>query len=78
MIRAGILQEIHKQYITYQLLKALFFLHTAELIHRDVKPSNSALAVESAPLRAPHHVHTLHNTISIRSAPQFGLPCQAL
>ena len=42
MIRAGILQEIHKQYITYQLLKALFFLHTAELIHRDVKPSNSA------------------------------------
>ena len=42
VIRAGILQDVHKQYIIYQLLKALNFLHSAQLIHRDVKPSNSA------------------------------------
>lgn len=43
MIRAGILEDIHKQYIVYQLLKSLYFMHTAELIHRDVKPSNLLL-----------------------------------
>lgn len=40
VIRANILQEIHKQYIIYQLLKALKFMHSAELIHRDLKPAN--------------------------------------
>jgi mitogen-activated protein kinase 15 len=34
---------VHKQYVIYQLLKALYFLHTADLIHRDVKPSNLLL-----------------------------------
>ena len=43
VIRAGILEEIHKQYVIYQLLKALYYMHTAELIHRDVKPSNLLL-----------------------------------
>ncbi|RYG47754.1 hypothetical protein EON67_08270 [archaeon] len=43
VIRAGILEEIHKQYIIYQLLKSLYYMHTAELIHRDVKPSNLLL-----------------------------------
>lgn len=43
VIRAGILEEIHKQYVTYQLLKSLYFMHTADLIHRDVKPSNMLL-----------------------------------
>ena len=43
MIRAGILEDIHKQYIIYQLLKSLYYMHTAELIHRDVKPSNLLL-----------------------------------
>ena len=40
VIRAGILQDIHKQYIIYQTLKALKYIHSAELIHRDLKPSN--------------------------------------
>ena len=35
---------MHKQYVIYQLLKALYFLHTADLIHRDVKPSNLCVA----------------------------------
>lgn len=43
VIRAGILEEVHKQYIIYQLLKALYYMHTAELIHRDIKPSNLLL-----------------------------------
>lgn len=43
VVRANILQEIHKQYIIYQLLKALKYMHSAELLHRDIKPSNLLL-----------------------------------
>uniref|UniRef100_A0A7S2HTT0 Mitogen-activated protein kinase n=1 Tax=Haptolina brevifila TaxID=156173 RepID=A0A7S2HTT0_9EUKA len=42
-IRANILQEIHKQYIIWQSLKALKYMHSAELLHRDMKPSNLLL-----------------------------------
>jgi len=40
VIRANILEEIHKQYVVYQLLKSLKYMHSADLIHRDLKPSN--------------------------------------
>jgi len=40
VIRANILEEVHKQYIVYQLLKSLKYMHSAGLIHRDLKPSN--------------------------------------
>ncbi|CAN0093966.1 unnamed protein product, partial [Heterosigma akashiwo] len=43
VIRANILEEIHKKYVIYQLLKALKFMHSAELLHRDIKPSNLLL-----------------------------------
>ena len=42
-LRANILQDIHKQYILWQSLKALKFMHSAELLHRDMKPSNLLL-----------------------------------
>jgi mitogen-activated protein kinase 15 len=40
VIRANILQPIHKQFIMYQIFKALKFIHSAGIIHRDLKPSN--------------------------------------
>mmetsp|Transcript_2050 Transcript_2050/g.2841 ORF Transcript_2050/g.2841 Transcript_2050/m.2841 type:complete len:356 (-) Transcript_2050:286-1353(-) len=43
VIRANILEEVHKQYIMYQLLKALKYMHTAAMLHRDMKPSNMLL-----------------------------------
>lgn len=46
VIRANILEDVHKQYIMYQLFKALKFMHSAELLHRDIKPSNLLLNSE--------------------------------
>ncbi|CAD8162026.1 unnamed protein product [Paramecium pentaurelia] len=43
VIRAGILEEVHKQYIIYQILKSIKYMHSAELLHRDLKPSNILL-----------------------------------
>ena len=37
VIRANILEEIHEQYVMYQLFKALKYMHSAELLHRDIK-----------------------------------------
>jgi len=46
VIRANILEDIHKQYIVYQLLKALKYMHSGGIIHRDLKPSNLLLNSE--------------------------------
>lgn len=46
VIRANILEEIHKKYIVYQALKSLKFMHSADLLHRDMKPSNLLLNSE--------------------------------
>lgn len=46
VIRADILEEIHKKYVMYQILKALKYMHSGELIHRDLKPSNILLNSE--------------------------------
>jgi len=43
VIRANILEEIHKQYIIYQLLKSIKYMHSGEMLHRDIKPSNLLL-----------------------------------
>eukprot|EP00033_Pygsuia_biforma_P000709 GCRY01000830.1.p1 GENE.GCRY01000830.1~~GCRY01000830.1.p1 ORF type:complete len:397 (+),score=37.48 GCRY01000830.1:203-1393(+) len=44
--RANILEEIHKQYIMYQIFKGLKFMHTGKVLHRDMKPSNVLLNSE--------------------------------
>ncbi|KXZ50454.1 hypothetical protein GPECTOR_16g628 [Gonium pectorale] len=48
VIRANILEEVHKQYIMYQLFKALKYMHSGELLHRDIKPSNLLLNSDCA------------------------------
>merc|ERR1711981_1403868 len=46
VIRANILEDIHKQYILYQLCKAIKYMHTGNVLHRDMKPSNLLLNSE--------------------------------
>ena len=46
VIRAGILQDVHRSYIMYQIMKGLKYVHTAQLLHRDIKPSNVLLNKE--------------------------------
>lgn len=37
--KANILKDTHKRYVMYQLLKAMKYLHSANVIHRDMKVS---------------------------------------
>jgi len=37
VIRANILEDIHKRFIIYQLLKAIKYMHSGQVIHRDMK-----------------------------------------
>ncbi|XP_008569889.1 PREDICTED: mitogen-activated protein kinase 15 isoform X2 [Galeopterus variegatus] len=41
--KGGLLQDVHKRYIFYQLLRATKFIHSGHVIHRDQKPSNVLL-----------------------------------
>ena len=43
VIRANILENVHKQFVSYQLIKTMLYLHSGSLLHRDLKPSNILL-----------------------------------
>lgn len=44
--RPGILKDVHKRFVMYQLLSATRYLHAGNVIHRDQKPSNVLLDTE--------------------------------
>lgn len=52
VIRGNILEDVHRQYIMYQLCSSLAYLHSGELLHRDIKPVRSQLALSSLALPA--------------------------
>ena len=37
MFKRPILEDVHKRYIMYQLFRALKYMHSAQLLHRDIK-----------------------------------------
>uniref|UniRef100_A0A3Q2ZWG9 Mitogen-activated protein kinase 15 n=1 Tax=Kryptolebias marmoratus TaxID=37003 RepID=A0A3Q2ZWG9_KRYMA len=41
--KGSLLKDIHKRYVMYQLFKAIKYLHSGNVIHRDQKPSNVLL-----------------------------------
>lgn len=86
VIRANILEEVHKQYIMYQLFKALKYLHSGQLLHRDIKVRSRRIAPRDArprgtANRSQWHACARRHTGTIRShslseSPAFSLVCE--
>lgn len=46
VIRSGILLPIHRQFVAYQVVRCVRYLHARGVIHRDLKPANILLNSE--------------------------------
>mmetsp|Transcript_77548 Transcript_77548/g.201723 ORF Transcript_77548/g.201723 Transcript_77548/m.201723 type:complete len:413 (-) Transcript_77548:50-1288(-) len=66
VINAGMLQPIHIEYITYQILKGLKYIHSGGVLHRDLKPSNVLL-------NANCHVRLCDFGLARTAAPSPGM-----
>jgi len=75
VIRANILDVIHKQYIMYQLFCALKYMHSANVLHRDMKPSNVLL---NSDCQMKVCDLGLARSISALENPQAGAPVPVL
>ena len=71
VIRANICEEIHIQYITWQVLKALKYIHSTNIIHRDIKPSNILInqecRVKVADFGLARHLHESEHSATLLS-----------
>merc|ERR1712110_1281935 len=43
-LRVKALQPVHKELVTYHVLRALHYIHSSSIMHRDVKPANILLS----------------------------------
>ena len=57
--RGNILKETHKSYVMYQLLKAMKYLHSANVIHRDMKVNSGACRASMSIMRTDLAVERL-------------------
>lgn len=63
MIRkGGLLRDVHKRYIFYQLLQATRFIHSGRVVHRDQKVPPTLLAPHPPRPRVRAHVRLLQPT----------------
>lgn len=75
VIRANILEDIHKSYIMYQLFRALKYMHSADLLHRDIKvfcitmlPTADAIPLQRYSMQAGLHTVPFRQAGFARSA----------
>ena len=85
VIRANILEPVHKQFIVYQCLKALLYCHSGGLIHRDLKPSNLLLNEECllkvadfGLARSLHAIEKADESASVRRAIRRAISRRAI
>jgi mitogen-activated protein kinase 15 len=52
VIKANILEEVHKKYVLYQILRALKYMHSGDLLHRSVNGcTHASIYLPSSSLR---------------------------
>uniref|UniRef100_H3CUV4 Mitogen-activated protein kinase 15 n=1 Tax=Tetraodon nigroviridis TaxID=99883 RepID=H3CUV4_TETNG len=66
VIKKGtLLKDVHKRYVMYQLLKAIKYLHSGNVIHRDQKVHRQSLSLTPERQQAPSRASELDIEISL-------------